>query len=96
MEELKFFQKKYSFVIKLISDNSFIIPEYKINLLNKTKKLINTFENIIKVEKKHEIKETPPKRKKDSKKAASKNKDKFKKKKSKVIRTLWVRRKKNN
>ena len=51
LEELKFFQKKYSFEIKMISDNLFVIPEYKIDLLNKSKKLINSIENVNKIEK---------------------------------------------
>ena len=29
-----------------MSENQFIIPEYKIDLLNKSKKIINTIENI--------------------------------------------------
>ena len=37
-EELKYFQKKYSFEVKIFSDNKFVIPEYKIELLNKSKK----------------------------------------------------------
>ena len=46
LDELKYFQKKYSFEIKIFSDEKFIIPEYKIDLLNKSKKLINSIENI--------------------------------------------------
>ena len=46
LEELKYFQKKYSYEINIYSDTKFVIPEYKINLLNKSKKLINTIENI--------------------------------------------------
>ena len=45
-EELNFFQKKYSLDVKIISDQSFIIPEYKIDLLNKSKKILNSHENI--------------------------------------------------
>ena len=48
---LKYFQKKYSFDIKILPDDSFVIPEYKIDLLNKSKKLINSIENINKVNK---------------------------------------------
>ena len=51
IEELKYFQKKYSFDIKILPDDSFVIPEYKIDLLNKSKKLINTIENINKLSK---------------------------------------------
>ena len=39
-EELKYFQKKYSFEVKILSKDEFIIPEYKIDLLNKSKKLL--------------------------------------------------------
>merc|ERR1711991_41372 len=46
LDELKYIQKKYSFEVKILSNEVFIIPEYKIDLLNKTKKLINTIENI--------------------------------------------------
>ena len=46
LDELKYFQKKYSFEVKILSDDKFIIPEYKIDLLNKSKKIINTVENI--------------------------------------------------
>ena len=42
--EIKYFQKKYSIKIEIISDEKLIIPEYKIELLNKTKKLLNEFE----------------------------------------------------
>ena len=41
-DELKYFQKKYSFEVKILSNDQFIIPEYKIDLINKTKKIINT------------------------------------------------------
>ena len=46
LDELKYFQKKYSFDVKVLSNEKFIIPEYKIELLNKSKKIINTIENI--------------------------------------------------
>ena len=49
LEELKFFQKKYSFKVEILSDEKLIIPEYKIDLLNKSKRLINSIENINKV-----------------------------------------------
>ncbi len=93
LEELKYFQKKYSFQLNIFSDNKFIIPEYKINLLNKSKKLIKSIENINAIK---EIKKTTIKKnieKKETNKADSKSKQKIKKTKKK-IRTLWVRRKK--
>ena len=46
LEELKYFQKKYSVEINIYSDPKFLIPEYKIDLLNKSKRLINSIENI--------------------------------------------------
>ena len=45
-EELKYFQKKYSLKIEFLSNENLIIPEYKIELYNKSKKIINTIENI--------------------------------------------------
>ena len=49
LEELKYFQKKYLFEVKILSNEKFVIPEYKIELLNKSKKLINSIENINKI-----------------------------------------------
>ena len=46
IDELKYFQKKYSFKIELISAEQLVIPEYKIELLNKSKKVINKVEHI--------------------------------------------------
>ena len=46
LDELKYFQKKYTFEVKILSNDKFIIPEYKIDLLNKSKKLLSTIENI--------------------------------------------------
>ena len=69
-----------------------IVPEYKIELLNKSKKVLNKLEYINKLEVyknnnvlkfKREKKETK-KIKKDTKKTKTKKK----------LRTLWVRRKK--
>ena len=45
LDELKYFQKKYSFEVKILANDKFIIPEYKIELINKSKKIINTIEN---------------------------------------------------
>ena len=96
LEELKYFQKKYSYEIKIFSDTKFVIPEYKINLLNKSKKLINTVENINFIT---EVKKTIKKLTKEPKgkiKENIKSKEKIKKTKNKKkIRTLWVRRKKS-
>ena len=38
-EELKYFQKKYSLKIEFLSNENLIIPEYKIELYNKSKKI---------------------------------------------------------
>tara|TARA_B100000242_G_scaffold289716_1_gene259951 strand:- start:403 stop:2202 length:1800 start_codon:yes stop_codon:yes gene_type:complete len=93
LDELKYFQKKYLFDIKILSDSKFILPEYKIDLLNKSKKLINSFENINTIIKTKKIKRNI----KDKNKDATKSKEKIKKTKSrKTIKTLWVRRKKKN
>ena len=91
-DELKYFEKKYLFKIELIPEEKLIIPDYKIELLNKSKKVLNKVENIntideIKINKKTILKERKDtkKNKKDSKKIKSKKKP----------RTLWVRRKKS-
>ena len=95
LEELKYFQKKYSFEVKILSEERFIIPEYKINLLNKSKKLVNTIENINSITEVKKAKVNFIKGKKEKIKEIVKTKDKIKKTKSKKkIRTLWVRRKK--
>ena len=46
LEELKYFQKKYSFKIEIHPDEKLIIPEYIIELCNKSKKVIKKIENI--------------------------------------------------
>ena len=97
LEELKYFQKKYSFDVKILSDINLIIPEYKIDLLNKSKKIVNTIENINSIVKVAKIKSSPVKKVKEKIKEIIKTKDKTKKTKSKKkIRTLWVRRKKKS
>ncbi len=98
-DELKYFQKKYSFEVKILAADEFIIPEYKIELFSKSKKLINTIENInsiIQINKKRNN-YTETKKIKENLKDKTKDKDKNKVKKVKTkkkIRTLWVRRKK--
>ena len=97
LDEINYFQKKYSFEIRIISNDEFVIPEYKIELLNKSKKLINSIENINKIIKLNKIKDIYKKGKKGKSKEIVKSKDKVKKTKTKKkIRTLWVRRKKKN
>ena len=51
-KEIDFFQKKYKFKIIINSDKNLIIPEYKILLLNKSKKVINRIENFININRK--------------------------------------------
>ena len=96
-KEITYFQKKYQFKIDLIPDSKLIIPEFKIELLNKSKKIINVIEKIKKVNaiEKSEInrkKSDLEKGKKDIKKKPLKLKSKSKKVSS--PKTLWVRRKK--
>ena len=97
LDELKYFQKKYTFEVKILSNNKFIIPEYKIDLLNKSKKLLNSIENINSIVTINKTKSIPLKIKKEKDKVTVKSKDKVKKTKSKQkIRTLWIRRKKKS
>ena len=91
LDELKYFQKKYAFKIEVFSDQKLIIPEYKIELYNKSKKLLNIIENINDIIETKKSKNEDKKTKKDLKK----NKKESKKTKlKKNLRTLWVRRKK--
>ena len=94
IEEVKYFQKKYLFKIEILSDEKLIIPEYKIELLNKTKKLINIVENINNIIEIKKPKKNVAKGKKITKKAKKEVKDVKKVKTVKKLRTLWVRRKK--
>ena len=93
-EELKYFQKKYLFKIEILPDQKLIIPEYKIELFNKSKKLINIIENIDKIFEVKKIKKSISKEKKTSTKEIKKSSKEIKKKKKIKLRTLWVRRKK--
>ena len=103
LEELKYFQKKYSFKIDILSNEKLIIPEYKIDLLNKSKKTIKTIENInaiifSKIPKNKNVKEKKELKqeiRKDLKKEKKDTKETKKKKIKKKLRTLWMRRKKN-
>ena len=92
IEELKYFQKKYSFNVNILTGEKFLIPEYKIDLLNKSKKIINIVENINLLE---PIIKTKKKFVKEKNKQIKKSKVK-KVKSIKKIRTLWVRKKKLN
>jgi len=71
-KEIDYFEKFYKFKINLISDKNLILPEYKIDLLNKNNKIIKSIFNIESVEK-HTSE-------KDFKKKKFMKKNKFKKK----------------
>ena len=99
LKEIEYFEKKYSLKINFIADAKLIIPEYKIELLNKSKKIINTIENINKI---FEIEKNldnmeKVKSKKIELKINSKKIKKIKqsKKKIKAPRTLWFRKKRS-
>ena len=83
-EELTFFEKKYKFKINIEADSQLLIPEYKIHLLNKNKKIIEKFEN---------IKNTYEASSKNIKKNKIFSSEKNKKKKDVLGRVLWVRKK---
>ena len=96
LEELKYFQKKYTFKVEIISDEKLMIPEYKIELLNKSKKIIKVIENVNKIIEIKKYNNQKNKLKKEDKKEDKKLKKETKKLKTKKkLRTLWVRRKKN-
>ncbi len=95
-KEIEYFEKKYSLQINFIADSKLIIPEYKIELLNKSKKIIDIIKHI---DSSNEIKEVLEDKKIKKTKTNSKidlkkvKKSKIVKKKVKNLRTLWVRRK---
>ena len=76
---------------ELLSEENLIIPEYRIMLLNKSKKNINTIENVKNIT---EFKKVLISKKKEKKKDTKLKKEAKKNKSKKVLRTLWVRRKK--
>ena len=90
-EELKYFQKKYSFKIEILPEDKLIIPEYKIELLNKSKKIVNKVENIKNILNLNKLNKNF---KKDIKESKKNKKETKKVKTKKKLRTLWVRRKK--
>tara|TARA_B110000438_G_scaffold301678_1_gene357197 strand:- start:382 stop:2247 length:1866 start_codon:yes stop_codon:yes gene_type:complete len=49
-KEINYFKKKHKLEFNIISDEKLIIPEYKIDLFNKNKKIIKRVENIQKIE----------------------------------------------
>ena len=97
-KELNYFQKKYAYKIEFLEKAQFIIPEYKIELLNKSKKIINKIEHVshikylnLEIEK---FSKTQIINKKNQKSLAKKTKVREELKKEKKPRTLWVRKKK--
>ena len=89
--EISFFEKTYKFKINIVTDNSLIIPEYKIHLFNKNKKLINKVESVKNIEKKlsNNVIKIPK-----TKKFGSNDLKNNKKNNKTLGKTLWVRRKK--
>ena len=83
-KELSFFEKKYKFKINIMADNNLIIPEYRIHLLNKNKKIIEKIESV------KNLKDLNGKKDNKIKALPSANE---KKKKQVVGRILWVRKK---
>ena len=49
VDNLKYFEKKNKIKVEIISDNSLIIPDHKIELQNKSKKVLEKIENISKL-----------------------------------------------
>ena len=49
-KEIDYFRKKYKLEFNLLSDKKLMLPEYKINLLNKNKKIIKTIGNLENIE----------------------------------------------
>ena len=91
-KEITFFEKKYKFKINIVSDNGLIIPEYKIKLFNKNKKIINKIEHFTEINNENKKSNNVIKFTSQNKKETSKNLNK--KKPSNVLgKTLWVRRK---
>ena len=107
-KEVDYFQKKYGYIIEVLADPELVIPEYKISLLNKSKKIVNKIENLNKIkglivskeikllDSNKEIKGKKKKVKelKLEKINKTENKKSLIKKKTKTPRILWKRRKK--
>jgi len=83
IEDLKYFEEKNLIKIDIIADNTLIIPEYIINLQNKTRKTIETVEHIEKLKNLEEQKKDLTSFENLQKKKPYKKKPYFKKKFSK-------------
>ena len=100
-KEIDYFQKKYNYNINFIADPELLVPEYKISLLNKSKKIVSKIENINKNDTiKKSSKEITNKKntekpiKVEKEKKIAKKKKVEPTKKTRALRTLWIRRKK--
>ena len=81
MKILNLLKKKNKFKINILIDNSMILSDFKIEFKNKSKKILNTLENITKLEKiKPEILDNNLEKVKKFKKRKFKKKKFFKKK----------------
>ena len=91
-KEINYLQKKHLIKINFLSSTNLLVPEYQIELLNKSKKIIKKFEYLKKVynDKKSVNQNKTKLLKKDENK---KIKEKKIKKKTKAPRTLWTRKK---
>ena len=95
IEDLKYFEKKNKMKIEIITDNNLIIPEYIIDLKNKSKKTIELVEyfeklkNLEKQENSTKIIEFKDKKKFNNKKTYKKRKF-LKKLNNSLLRRRWV------
>ncbi|OUW74253.1 MAG: ribonuclease E/G [Pelagibacteraceae bacterium TMED216] len=90
-EEVVYFQKKYSIKIKFLVNTLMVIPEYSLELINKSGKIINKLENVnlLKNQTLSVNGIGKPKEEKESKKKTKVSKVKKKPK------TLWMRKKRS-
>ena len=84
-KEIDYFQKKFLFKINFLPDTKLVIPEYRIELLNKSKKIIDIVENLNKINAIFDSKDV-------SRKKISPNEIKAGVKKSKKIKLLKKRK----
>ena len=80
IEDLRYFEEKNLIKIDIIADNTLIIPEYLIDLQNKTKKTIEIVEHIEKLKNLEEQKNEVSSFEMKNKKKPYKKKQFFKKK----------------
>ena len=80
LEDLNYFENKNKIKINIVSDNTLVIDEYKINFQNKSKKIINKIESIIKLNPLNIIENEKKENNKDKDKSKIIKSYKFKKK----------------